>query len=81
MVEAEHRTETIRSGDVDLFARAFGEPGAPGATPILILHGSNYFDSYDWIGPILQLKASVLPVSQTTANASSFSRERVSGLR
>ncbi len=47
MNEVEHRTGTIESGDVSLFTRAFG---APGATPILILHGSNYFDSYDWIG-------------------------------
>lgn len=40
------RTGRINSGDVSLFYRAFG---APGATPILILHGSNYYDSYDWI--------------------------------
>jgi pimeloyl-ACP methyl ester carboxylesterase len=43
----EQRTGRISSGDVSLFYRAFG---APGATPILILHGSNYYDSYDWIG-------------------------------
>lgn len=47
MSEPEHRTGTIESGDVALFYRAFG---APGGDPILILHGSNYFDSYDWIG-------------------------------
>ena len=41
------RTGKVNSGDVTLFYRAFG---APGATPILILHGSNYYDSYDWIG-------------------------------
>jgi pimeloyl-ACP methyl ester carboxylesterase len=41
------RTGRINSGDVSLFYRAFG---APGATPIMILHGSNYYDSYDWIG-------------------------------
>ena len=41
----------IASGDVELFYRAFGSPGgSPGPTPLLILHGSNYFDSYDWIG-------------------------------
>jgi len=46
-----HRTGTIQSGDVKLFYRAFGpETGATGKTPLLILHGSNYFDSYDWIG-------------------------------
>lgn len=36
----------IASGDVSLFYRRFG---APGRTPILIMHGINYFDSYDWI--------------------------------
>jgi pimeloyl-ACP methyl ester carboxylesterase len=43
----EQRTGRVNSGDVSLFYRAFGSPGH---TPILILHGSNYYDSYDWIG-------------------------------
>jgi pimeloyl-ACP methyl ester carboxylesterase len=42
----EHRTARVTSGDVTLFYRIFGKPGA---TPILILHGSNYYDSVDWI--------------------------------
>lgn len=42
----EHRTARVNSGDVSLFYRVFGKPGA---TPILILHGSNYYDSVDWI--------------------------------
>ena len=42
----EHRTARVNSGDVSLFYRIFGRPGA---TPILILHGSNYYDSVDWI--------------------------------
>ena len=41
----EHQTGTVASGDVELFYRRFG---APGATPILIVHGLSYF-SYDWI--------------------------------
>jgi pimeloyl-ACP methyl ester carboxylesterase len=46
-----HRTGKIQSGDVALFYRAFGpESSSGGKTPIIILHGSNYFDSYDWIG-------------------------------
>ena len=45
---AEQRAGRVNSGDVSLFYRAFGTPG--GKTPILILHGSNYYDSYDWIG-------------------------------
>src|SRR5690349_18373169 len=43
---SEHRTGTLKSGDVNLFYRRFGKPGA---TPILILHGVNYYDSADWI--------------------------------
>jgi esterase len=43
----QQRTGRLNSGDVSLFYRAFGSPGA---TPILLLHGSNYYDSYDWIG-------------------------------
>lgn len=42
----EHRTARVNSGDVTLFYRIFGKPGA---TPILIGHGSNYYDSVDWI--------------------------------
>lgn len=42
----EHRTARVSSGDVTIFYRMFGKPGA---TPILILHGSNYYDSVDWI--------------------------------
>jgi len=41
-----HRTGRVNSGDVSLFYRLFG---AAGRTPILIMHGANYFDSYDWI--------------------------------
>ena len=41
------RNGRVNSGDVSLFHRAFGTRGA---TPILLMHGANYFDSYDWIG-------------------------------
>ena len=51
MGEASHRTGTVQSGDVTLFYRAFGpERSSEDKTPVIILHGSNYFDSYDWIG-------------------------------
>jgi esterase len=50
----QQRTGRINSGDVSLFYRAFG---APGGTPILIAHGSNYYDSYDWIGVASALAA------------------------
>ena len=36
---------TVRSGDVDIFYRRFGECGA---VPMLLFHGGNYYDSYDW---------------------------------
>jgi esterase len=41
-----HRTGTIDSADVSLFYRHFG---APGARPVLIVHGANYYDSRDWV--------------------------------
>jgi esterase len=41
------RNGRVNSGDVSIFYRAFGTRGA---TPILLMHGANYFDSYDWIG-------------------------------
>ncbi len=47
MSEIEQRNGTVTSSDVELYYRAFGEPGR---SPILIMHGSNYFDSADWIG-------------------------------
>jgi len=42
-----HQAGRVNSGDVSIFYRAFG---ARGRTPIVIMHGANYFDSYDWIG-------------------------------
>jgi len=41
------RNGRVNSGDVSIFYRAFG---ARGRTPILLMHGANYFDSYDWVG-------------------------------
>ncbi len=41
-----HKTGTVRSGDVDIFYRRFGKPGL---APVLIFHGAQYFDSADWI--------------------------------
>src|SRR5262245_35898241 len=40
------RNGRVNSGDVSIFYRVFG---ARGGTPILLMHGANYFDSYDWI--------------------------------
>ncbi len=48
----EQRFARVNSGDVSLFYRVFG---APGKTPLVILHGSNYYDSYDWINVATQL--------------------------
>ncbi len=41
-----HSSHFVPSGDVTLHYRLFGKPGA---TPMLILHGAAYFDSFDWI--------------------------------
>jgi pimeloyl-ACP methyl ester carboxylesterase len=40
------RTGRVNSGDVSIFYRAFGTRGS---APILLMHGANYFDSYDWV--------------------------------
>ena len=48
MNETAYRSGTLASGDVTLAYHAFGIPG--GETPILIMHGSNYYDSTDWLG-------------------------------
>lgn len=45
MSRSDATTGRVRSGDVSLFIRRFGEPGA---TPILVQHGLSFF-SYDWI--------------------------------
>jgi pimeloyl-ACP methyl ester carboxylesterase len=47
MTSQTHRTGHVDSGDVTLFYRHFGEPGG---TPVIILHGANYYDSADWVG-------------------------------
>jgi esterase len=44
-------TERVRSGDVEIAYRRFGDAGR---TPIVIVHGLSYF-SYDWIGPAARL--------------------------
>jgi len=36
----------VTSGDAETFYRAFGEKGE---TPIVIMHGTTYYDSRDWI--------------------------------
>jgi esterase len=54
MSKAQHETGYIQSGDVSLFYRRFGSEAAKGV-PLIILHGSNYFDSYDWIGVASQV--------------------------
>ena len=48
----EQRIARVNSGDISIFYRVFGSPGK---TPLLILHGSNYYDSYDWINVATQL--------------------------
>jgi esterase len=45
-LDSDFVADWARSGDVRLYCRKFG---APGGTPIIIMHGANYYDSYDWI--------------------------------
>jgi pimeloyl-ACP methyl ester carboxylesterase len=44
---SEERNGRLASGDVSIFYRVFG---ARGRTPVLLMHGANYYDSYDWVG-------------------------------
>ncbi|VCU70582.1 Fluoroacetate dehalogenase [Pigmentiphaga humi] len=46
MSQPEHSTGCAPSGEVEIFYRRFGTPGA---TPLLIAHGLSYI-SYDWTG-------------------------------
>jgi pimeloyl-ACP methyl ester carboxylesterase len=44
----------FNSGDVSIFYRQFGRPGK---TPMVMMHGANYFDSFDWINVATQCAA------------------------
>lgn len=44
MSQSDHTTGRVKSGDVEIFYRKFG---APGKTPVIIVHGLSFF-SYDW---------------------------------
>lgn len=46
MTDVSERSARVSSGDVSLFYRVYGRPGR---TPMLVMHGSNYFDSEDWV--------------------------------
>ena len=45
MTDRQTGTGRVKSGDVDIFYRKFGEPGR---APVFIVHGLSFF-SYDWI--------------------------------
>ena len=45
-IEPNHIIEFVVSGDVRLYCRKFGNGGS---APLLIMHGANYYDSYDWV--------------------------------
>ena len=49
-----HADGRVNSGDVSIFYRQFGRPGK---TPMVMMHGANYFDSFDWINVATQLAA------------------------
>lgn len=47
MNQPPYKTGTVKSGDVALSYHLFGTPSRN--APILIMHGSNYYDSQDWL--------------------------------
>lgn len=52
MAEVVERAGSVVSGDVTISFRAFGTKGQ---TPIIVLHGTNYYDSFDWVGVAAKL--------------------------
>lgn len=46
MTGTAERSGSVASGGVTIVYRAFGTRGR---TPILVLHGTNYYDSFDWV--------------------------------
>lgn len=48
------RTGSVVSGDVTIAYRAYGSKGQ---TPIIILHGTNFYDSTDWVSVATMLAA------------------------
>jgi pimeloyl-ACP methyl ester carboxylesterase len=73
----EQKTGRFNSGDVSLFYRAFGSPGA---TPIVLLHGSNYYDSYDWIGVASALATDRMVVTPDRRGLGGIAMESQQGL-
>ncbi len=67
-------TGRVRSGDVEIFYRRFG---APGRTPVLIMHGLSYF-SYDWIaaGTLLAQDREVVAIDMRGFGESDWSKTR-----
>jgi len=67
-------TGRVRSGDVDIFYRHFG---APGRTPVLIVHGLSYF-SYDWItaGTLMAQDREVVAIDMRGFGESGWSKTR-----
>ena len=54
MTGTAERSGSVASGGVTLVYRAFGTGGR---TPILVLHGTNYYDSLDWVDVAAKLAA------------------------
>ena len=72
-------TGTVANGGLTLFYRRFG---APGGTPILIVHGLSYF-SYDWIPVATELASGgreVVAMDMRGFGDSSWSKSRAYGV-
>ena len=69
----------VTSGDVSIFYRQFGRPGK---TPLVLMHGANYFDSFDWInvGEKLATDREVVLIAKTRADSVDAAIARIKAL-
>lgn len=67
---------SVRSDGIDIFYRRFGQDG--GGTPMLILHGANYFDSADWVtvGTALGVDRAIVAIDQRGFGRSGWSADK-----
>jgi pimeloyl-ACP methyl ester carboxylesterase len=74
MTESQATTGRVASGDVEIFYRKFG---APGKTPVIIVHGLSFF-SYDWIdvAALIAKDREVVAIDMRGFGESSWSPER-----
>ncbi len=74
MSQSKPTTGRIKSGDVEIFYRHFG---APGQTPVIIVHGLSFF-SYDWtnVASLIAKDREVVAIDMRGFGESTWSPER-----